>query len=156
MRIRTFSAAFVVAAVATLPLAGIAAADVNLTCDAFSSQSAAQAALADNPSLDDDGDGKACESSKSKSDDSDKDDDKDKDKKKDKDKDKSDDKDKKKDDDSDSDKSDDKQVKKTPKGSDDTGDGSSTTDPAPAALTLAGMVALGIGAAARRGVRQSN
>lgn len=151
MRIRTLTAAFVVSAVATLPLAGIAAAsDGDATCASFSSQAAAQKALDEGLSnqLDSDGDGKACESS-SKDDD--------KDKKKDKDKD--DDKDKKKDDDEDDDDKkkddDDDQVKTKPKGGVETGDGSSPVDPS-ALIVIAGLGALGVGATVRIAARQSN
>jgi hypothetical protein len=126
MRIRTLTAAFAVAAVATLPLAGVAtASDGDATCASFSSQAEAQKALDDGLSslLDADNDGKACESSSSK----DKDDDKDKkDKdKKDKKKDDSDDDDGDKDSDKDSDKDKD-QVEVVPKGGVETGDGSSS------------------------------
>jgi Excalibur calcium-binding domain len=66
MRVRTTAAAIVLAAVATLPLAGIANAQwPDRDCDDFATQQKAQAAFDDSSGdpyrLDEDNDGKACE-----------------------------------------------------------------------------------------------
>jgi hypothetical protein len=132
MHIRTMAVAIVLAAAATLPLAGIASA-ADRDCKDFSSQAEAQAALraGDPENLDLDKDGIACETQFGEptgDDSSEKADEK----------------------------ADDKgQIRTVPRGSVDTGDGSTAPDPAPALLIVAGMAAIGTAVAVRRGMHSS-
>ncbi len=145
MRLRTLAAAFVVSAVATLPLAGVAAASDGDTCPPPAPPAPA---TSEGDVLDD-----------SYSDDSDDSDDEE-----------SDDSDDYSDDEESSDDeatSDEPaaapveaevtctQVAVVPVGGVETGDGSSPTDPTPALVVIFGASALGVGAVVRRAVRQS-
>jgi hypothetical protein len=136
VKIRTFAASLAVAALATLPLAGIATAQPggDRDCPDFASQEDAQAALdsqaGDPERLDRDNDGIACETpedapdapaapapAEQESDD------------------------------------DDGQVAVVPQGAVDTGDGSGGTGGTPALLLVGGVVVVGGAVAARRAVR---
>ncbi len=141
MKIRTAAASLAVAALATLPLAGVASAQPgDRDCPDFATQAEAQAALDASPTdrerLDRDNDGYACETQfgepgASPAAPTDREDDGD----------------------------DDGQVAVVPQGAVDTGDGTTATGPAPALLALGGLGvvgglgALGATAAARRAAR---
>jgi hypothetical protein len=149
MRLRTFTASLVVAAAATLPLAGVATAQPDRDCDDFSSQAEAQAALrpGDPDDLDGNGDGQACENEDYGSSPADEDDGS-RDQARDEDDDESR-EDGDEDGGSDDDRSDDDgQVSVVPRGGVDTGDGSSTPGPAP--FVIAGAVAAAVAAGAVR------
>ncbi len=150
MRLRTFTASLVVAAAATLPLAGVATAQPDRDCDDFSSQAEAQAALrtGDPERLDKDGDGQACEdyeygSSPARPADED---DESREQPRDEDDDES--RDGSREDGDDDGSDDDGQVSVVPRGGVDTGDGSSTPGPAP--FVIAGAVAAAVAAGAVR------
>ncbi len=156
MRLRTFTASLVVAAAATLPLAGVATAQPDRDCPDFSSQAEAQAALrtGDPERLDKDGDGQACEdyeygSSPARPADED---DESREQPRDEDDDESRGESREDGDEdggSDDDRSDDDgQVSVVPRGGVDTGDGSSTPGPAP--FVIAGAVAAAVAAGAVR------
>lgn len=154
MRIRTLATAFVVSAVATLPLAGVAAASDGDTCPPPPPAAPAAPATSEDTTVDSDDSDETDDSEESED----------------------------SDEDSDEDSSDDEatpdegeaeatpdegeaatveaevtctQVAVVPVGGVETGDGSATSDPTPALVVILGASALGVGAVVRRAARQS-